>query len=122
MEDAVILNKASVERGFGYGSIYKTQFIELDHPTSYFCRDPTRGELADYLDFDGLPFIGRDMQEGEPLFCYYKAEESKFVIRKFQGKERCYVDSVKRFSTVSSRVACRKASVTFRIPVSVLLR
>src|ERR1700712_516429 len=29
MEDAMILNKSSHERGFGYGTIYKVQIIDL---------------------------------------------------------------------------------------------
>lgn len=30
MEDAMIINKASYERGFGHGYMYKTAFIDLD--------------------------------------------------------------------------------------------
>lgn len=30
MEDAMIINKASYERGFGYGYVYKTKLIDLD--------------------------------------------------------------------------------------------
>jgi DNA-directed RNA polymerase I subunit RPA2 len=30
MEDAMIINKAAYERGFGHGSVYKTQVIDLD--------------------------------------------------------------------------------------------
>lgn len=30
MEDAMIINKASYERGFGHGCVYKTMFIDLD--------------------------------------------------------------------------------------------
>lgn len=29
MEDAMIINKAALERGFAHGSIYKTELIEL---------------------------------------------------------------------------------------------
>jgi DNA-directed RNA polymerase beta subunit len=29
MEDAMIINKASYERGFAHGSVYKSEFIEL---------------------------------------------------------------------------------------------
>ena len=30
MEDALIINKASYERGFASGMIYKSEFIELE--------------------------------------------------------------------------------------------
>ena len=29
MEDAMILNKSAHERGFGYGTIYKSQIVDL---------------------------------------------------------------------------------------------
>lgn len=30
MEDAMVLNKSSYERGFAHGSIYKAQFLNLE--------------------------------------------------------------------------------------------
>lgn len=57
MEDAMIINKSAHERGFAYGSIYKSQFIELKG-NSYFARDPHNPELNKYLDNDGLPHPG----------------------------------------------------------------
>lgn len=30
MEDAMVLNKASYERGFAHGSILKAQFVDLE--------------------------------------------------------------------------------------------
>jgi DNA-directed RNA polymerase I subunit RPA2 len=29
MEDAMIINKSAYERGFGHGTVYKTEFIDL---------------------------------------------------------------------------------------------
>lgn len=33
MEDAMVLNKSSYERGFAHGSIYKAQFVNLEKDT-----------------------------------------------------------------------------------------
>lgn len=49
MEDAMIINKASEERGLAHGSIYKSEFIELEHETSYFARKPDPPDLANSL-------------------------------------------------------------------------
>ena len=57
MEDAMIINKSSFERGFGHGSILKSEFIDINSK-SYFARDPSRPELPEFLDEDGLPCPG----------------------------------------------------------------
>nr|XP_022916838.1 DNA-directed RNA polymerase I subunit RPA2 [Onthophagus taurus] len=115
MEDAIVINKCSEERGFAHGSIYKSEFCELDDSNSYFCRDPSKENLIDYIDSDGLPYIGRKMSEGEPLYCYYNTDESKYVIHKFKGREECYVNSVRLcgdFNVKAPKIAC----ITYRVP------
>jgi DNA-directed RNA polymerase beta subunit len=116
MEDAMIINKASEERGFAHGSIYKSEFIVLEPATSYFCRDPEKPELAEFIDTDGLPFVGRHMRDGEPFYCYYSVDEFHYIVKKFRGKEECYVDAVKLCASfeASNKTAC----ITFRVPVS----
>jgi DNA-directed RNA polymerase I subunit RPA2 len=114
MEDAMIINKASEERGFAHGSIYKSEFIMLEPSTSYFCRDPEKPELAEFIDTDGLPFVGRHMRDGEPFYCYYSVDEFHYIVKKFRGKEECYVDAVKLCASfeASNKTAC----ITFRVP------
>lgn len=68
MEDAMIINKSAHERGFAHGMIYKSEFVELKDPKSYFGRDPTKTNLADKLDSDGLPYSGITLQEGDPYY------------------------------------------------------
>lgn len=117
MEDAMIINKASEERGLAHGLIYKSEFIELSEPTAYFCRDPTQESLSTKLDSDGLPYHGRKMQDGEPFYSYYSPDQSKYIVPRFSGKEECYVHNVKlcgQFAARSKMLAC----VTFRVPVS----
>ncbi|KAJ8953550.1 hypothetical protein NQ318_002970 [Aromia moschata] len=116
MEDAMIINKASEERGMAHGSIYKSEFIELEHASSYFARDPNSKTLNKYLDEDGLPFIGRQMIEGEPLYSYYNSDKSEYVVSKFKGKEVCFLHSVKLCGTLSSKSPNKVACITYRVP------
>lgn len=67
MEDAMIINKSADERGFAHGSIYKSQFIELDG-TSFFARNPHDKKLDAFLDNDGLPYPGRRIKSQEVLY------------------------------------------------------
>ena len=65
MEDAMIINRASLDRGFAYGTVYKSYFVDLftvvggrkpKNPMEretcdlVFERDPKKPNLAKYLD------------------------------------------------------------------------
>lgn len=118
MEDAMIINKASYERGFAHGCIYKTEFIELKEVSSYFCRNPQLESLVESLDTDGLPHPGMKVKYNDPLYCYYNMDESKYYVSKYQGKEEAYIDNVRicgSFNAKQPKVAC----IVFRIPVSI---
>ena len=72
MEDAMILNKHSWERGFCQGYVYKSQVLDLD-------RYRTKGEKLHHrfgclpsqkitnLDIDGLPRVGGKLTNGDPI-------------------------------------------------------
>ncbi|XP_050497615.1 DNA-directed RNA polymerase I subunit RPA2 isoform X2 [Diabrotica virgifera virgifera] len=118
MEDAMIINKASEERGLAHGMIYKSEFVELDHVDSFFARDPDtkNTNLSALLDSDGLPFIGRKMAENEPLYCFFDADRSMYVVKQFKGKEECYVHSVKLCANFGQKKAKKLACFTYRVP------
>ncbi|KAI8125983.1 DNA-directed RNA polymerase I subunit RPA2 [Lucilia cuprina] len=114
MEDAMIINKSAHERGFAYGSIYKSKFLEL-RGNSYFARSPHMPEVAKYLDNDGLPQAGTQLTHGCPFYSYYDTEESTYKLVKMDEKEDCIVDSVRfcgSYKATSPRMVC----VTLRIP------
>ncbi|KAL0271895.1 UNVERIFIED_CONTAM: hypothetical protein PYX00_005060 [Menopon gallinae] len=111
MEDAMIINKSSFERGFGHGCIIKSEFVELTKE-SYFERDPSRMDLA-HLGEDGLVEPGCQVKEGDPLYCYYDKTELKYVVQKSHMKELAYVDNVRQFENDQGR---KGACITFRIP------
>lgn len=69
MEDAMIINKSADERGFAHGSIYKSQFVELEG-TSFFARNPHDKKLDAFIDNDGLPYPGRRIKPMEVLYWY----------------------------------------------------
>lgn len=64
MEDAMIINKASYDRGFAHGMIYKSEFVDLKEQKDYFARDPNNKDLEEILDPDGLPNPGTKLEKG----------------------------------------------------------
>lgn len=76
MEDAMIINKSSMERGLCHGTMFKTETIDLkplrargDAITTEFKRraktpskgPPKKDDSApeNFIDVDGLPFVGQ---------------------------------------------------------------
>merc|ERR550519_606315 len=128
MEDAMIINKMSFERGFCAGMIYKAEFIDLrekagkrkgdkcDDCGLVFCRDPKKESLAEFLDTDGLPFPGKKLEDGDPMYCYYSREEGKFITVSYKYKEAVFVDHVKLVSNDTGTSCKNKAVISFRVP------
>ncbi|XP_011329952.1 DNA-directed RNA polymerase I subunit RPA2 isoform X2 [Ooceraea biroi] len=115
MEDAMVINKSSFERGFGHGTVYKSEFVDLNDKKSYFARDPTKPDLAKTLDVDGLPMPGARIKENDAYYCYYDADKSRYVIGKYKSTENTYVDSVKLCGTLNAQEV-QRACITFRVP------
>lgn len=95
MEDAMIINKSAYERGFAFGTVYKTEYIEPTTKNTYFLRDPTQPDLAKYMDGEGLPYVGARIQSEEPFYCLYDSDKGKYLVSKYHGKEEVFVDSVR---------------------------
>ncbi|XP_068081790.1 DNA-directed RNA polymerase I subunit RPA2 isoform X2 [Anabrus simplex] len=115
MEDAMVINKASYERGLGHGMIYKSMFVELPNASSYFGLNPVGPDNSKTLDSDGLPRPGARFTEGDIVCSYYDAVESKFRVERWKGTEDGYVDNV-RLCGVVGTTAKQKACITFRVP------
>ncbi|KAL0070101.1 hypothetical protein AAF712_002588 [Marasmius tenuissimus] len=132
MEDAMILNKSAHERGFAYGTVYKSQTVDLQdvkgssrkqsEPTLHFGlgRDIRRyGDKAhscvEILDKDGLPFIGARLNPGDPLAAYVDdvTDKTKFV--KYKGDEMAYVDQVRLIGDESGEGELQKVQISLRI-------
>ncbi|XP_012287077.1 DNA-directed RNA polymerase I subunit RPA2 isoform X2 [Orussus abietinus] len=115
MEDAMIINKAAYERGLAHGMIYKSEFVDLKDQKSYFCRNPDSPELADKLDPDGLPILGTTIKFNDFYYSYYDAEQARYRVGKYKGKEDVYVDNVRLCGTLQATFP-RRACITFRVP------
>jgi DNA-directed RNA polymerase I subunit RPA2 len=108
MDDAVILNKSAVERGFGYGTIYKTEVVDLKQKRKmggknviyHFGFGPQVSpsmvdRLKDKIDDDGLPFIGSLLREGDALTVYWDDITERTIIEPYHGPEDAFVDEVR---------------------------
>ncbi|KAF5393051.1 hypothetical protein D9757_001185 [Collybiopsis confluens] len=133
MEDAMILNKSAHERGFGYGTVYKSQIIDLKDikgasksgvPTLHFGLGPeiqvngtaeSQHSSLQFLDLDGLPFIGTRLNPGDPIAAYVNdvTRRTKFV--KYKGDETAYVDEVRLIGEDTGDSELQKVHITLRI-------
>lgn len=115
MEDSMIINKHSFERGFGHGIVYKTKIIEagekgMDAAMRSACRftnirrtaegEPVRryvnelDETGQYvIDDDGLPRIGVLLKPDDPICCWV-TPEGKPIVSKFHDDLQAYVENV----------------------------
>ena len=105
MEDALIINKQSYERGFKHASVFKTKVIETmpDRMGSSKNRrirltndneaDPN-WRPVEGLQRDGLPPIGQQMSEGDALSCLFDSDANAKKIEKHKDGEQCWVEQV----------------------------
>ncbi|PPR02656.1 hypothetical protein CVT24_002139 [Panaeolus cyanescens] len=131
MEDAMILNKSAHERGFAYGTVYKSQIIDLKDmrgasksstPSLHFgiSKDIIRyGEKPhdsiNFLDEDGLPFIGVRLTSGDPIAAYIDDTTGRTKFVKYKGDEMAYVDQVRLLGTDAGDSELQKLHITLRI-------
>jgi DNA-directed RNA polymerase I subunit RPA2 len=127
MEDSVILNKMSVERGFGHASVYKTIEIDLQEeakmasessttPEMRFSNKVNRDGQFDHpnLEADGLPEVGAVVEKGDPLYCVLDDVEGMDKTGKHKDLEKAYVQSVRMVGSDNGKAAENKASITLR--------
>lgn len=109
MEDAMIVNKSSYERGFGHASMYKSEAIfTVDLWKEY--KPKNGGEFPVYfnnwvadtnkkfvqgLDSDGLPAPGTILKDKTPMYCVYNESTCKHEVHYYKGAEEAIVDNVK---------------------------
>ena len=127
MEDAMILNKSAHERGFGYGTVYKSETIDLKDIKGsgplHFGVSPTNRERPgskrlEHLDSDGLPFIGEKIYAGEAYLAYWDETSNRTDFKKFKGDDYAIVDTVRLLGSDSGDSELQKVNITFRIPRS----
>ena len=131
MEDAMILNKGSYERGFGHASVYKTMKVSLedeaeragasmksDNPRLRFGNKTNNdGELLHpSLGADGLPEIGGCVEEGDPLYCVVDDLSGRDRVGKHKEKEKAYIQMVRALGGANPKKSDHDISITLRFP------
>lgn len=123
MEDAMVLNKMSVERGFKAGCVYKTDTINLRklagdvgvQTSCVFGRRAGDESLAKFVDFDGLPFIGSRVVQGDPVCCYINLTTGLLKTVKYQSSEPATIVEVKILGNDSGTDTLQQVQVTYLI-------
>ncbi|EJW02400.1 hypothetical protein EDEG_03169 [Edhazardia aedis USNM 41457] len=97
MEDAMVINKSSIERGFFHGTVYKTERVDLQNKKERF------------ID---MPNIGDKLSLNDKFYTYLK-ENGETKIITYQGSESGIVDTVRVFNSKDNEGL--SMSVTLRI-------
>ncbi|WAQ94633.1 RPA2-like protein [Mya arenaria] len=105
MEDAMVINKASFERGFGHATVYKTEMINLCKKQTagrfdktiltFGCKPDTKPFLEGELDSDGLPHIGAYLTEGCTYYSYINTHNGEQKVVKYKNNEPAWVEHIK---------------------------
>eukprot|EP01107_Rhizomastix_libera_P003391 TRINITY_DN16007_c0_g1_i1.p1 TRINITY_DN16007_c0_g1~~TRINITY_DN16007_c0_g1_i1.p1 ORF type:complete len:1125 (+),score=243.20 TRINITY_DN16007_c0_g1_i1:22-3375(+) len=117
MEDALILNKNSMERGFMHGTMYKTYSVDLDgdrsttDPANCIRAGPGVDLEESQLDKDGLPVPGHLIPQKKPLYCLYNETTGKSSIKTSKG-ENGFIDQVR---IIGNTTAPRLRHATIKI-------
>lgn len=137
MEDAMILNKSSFERGFANAAVYKSEFYDLTlkrrrgERVSYQFSNETDSdgqETLYSLDMDGLPHVGQWVNPGDPVIRYVDVVNGSVRYEKWHDFEPAIIDQVrlissdpdangnKSLTSNSTALPLQRVQVKFRIP------
>ncbi|KAF1816297.1 beta and beta-prime subunits of DNA dependent RNA-polymerase [Eremomyces bilateralis CBS 781.70] len=139
MDDAMIINKSAHERGFGYGTIYKTKKVDLaenkgkgntkriDKVFGFAPEGVVLNSWRTTLDEDGLPMIGALIHEGDALCATYtvshdpetntyRSRDHTTEVHRYKESESGFIDAVKVLLPESGEGPPQAISVTIRIP------
>uniref|UniRef100_A0A1I7ZCR6 DNA-directed RNA polymerase subunit beta n=1 Tax=Steinernema glaseri TaxID=37863 RepID=A0A1I7ZCR6_9BILA len=98
MEDAMVINKSSYQRGFAHGTVIKVERINLIEERGapnnvIFLADP-KAECKT-IDKHGLPIQGRMYQEGDVYYSVYDMDTGNFRVHKYKYVEPGYCGIVR---------------------------
>jgi len=131
MEDAMIINKSSYERGFGHGVIYKTKILaaadkKQSAEDQKKCRfgnlgPEIRGQkpkrFNDDLCDNGLPAVGTFLTKGTPLYCIVD-QDNHGKVKYYEDDEGAYVEAVFLVdgAEIEGGQGCQRAMLRLRYP------
>ncbi|XP_031127210.1 DNA-directed RNA polymerase I subunit 2 [Ipomoea triloba] len=119
MEDAMVLNKSSVDRGMCHGHVYQTETIDLaeqsvksDRSQKMFRRSNLEKSSHHLIDSDGLPYVGQRINPNEPYYSVYNEITSETKSIKLKGSESVVVDYVAVDTKTKNNI--QKANIRLR--------
>lgn len=124
MDDAMIINKSADERGFAYGVVYKVEKVDLEDRkvrgapiTKHFGfgSDEYPQDWKNFLDDDGLPYIGTHVQEGDPICAYYDDILGKTKIKTYHSSEPAFIEEVKLISGETGSDELQNLTIKYRV-------
>lgn len=102
MEDAMVINKGSYQRGFAHGTVVKVERIVLHEKRSFFGHlKSEKIFLADAranhksIGDDGLPIPGRIYHEGDIYYSVFNTSNSTYSLHKYKYSEPGYCGYVR---------------------------
>ncbi|KAG9296178.1 hypothetical protein G9A89_014770 [Geosiphon pyriformis] len=124
MEDAMIVNRQSHHRGFAYGTIYKSEVIDLNEMRRrgepiqhhFMLGSDVDDAVLEKLDKDGMPFVGIRLVEGDPLYAYFDDTKGTTYVKFYKGPEMAYVDQVRLLGDDLGQYEAQRAHIKLRIP------
>ncbi|EKD20580.1 uncharacterized protein L3040_006303 [Drepanopeziza brunnea f. sp. 'multigermtubi'] len=140
MDDAMIINKGSHERGFGHGTVYKVKKVNIREGNNsrssknveklfgFAPGSEVKARVKAMIDEDGLPRIGRLVREGDMLCAWHTVSrdaEGKLVnkdgithFEKYKDGEMAFIDEVRLIGNENGAEPLQVCSIKFRIPRS----
>uniref|UniRef100_A0A7I4XVI5 DNA-directed RNA polymerase subunit beta n=1 Tax=Haemonchus contortus TaxID=6289 RepID=A0A7I4XVI5_HAECO len=116
MEDAMVINKSSFQRGFAHGTVIKVERINLVTTTekkTLFRMDPKNP--YDTVGCDGLPIPGRRYFEGDVYYVTYNQDTGLHQSHKFHYAEPAYCGIVRLVHQDGAEEGARHALIQWRI-------
>ncbi|KAI0987754.1 hypothetical protein GJ496_003572 [Pomphorhynchus laevis] len=120
MEDAMIINKASSDRGFGKTLIYTTEVFDISDrgkkgkQSNYFYRSPENKSIINYVDVDGLPIVGVMYSQSDPLYSYISQETGEVTVVKYKKDEAAIVVQIALIGSDTIGSSSTRACVLFQ--------
>lgn len=125
----MIINKSAHERGFGYGTVYKSQIVDLREmrgasksrsaPTLHFGLGvDAKQEWRETLDDDGIIPSGVKVTSGDPICAYIDETTGRTMVEKYKGDEEAYIDEIRLLGSDGGDTELQKIHFKIRIPRS----